>query len=372
MYNSNDKGETRAIFLIPAVCCVIAVVLAASLEYTNAFTTVTSGDTDGLAVRTALYALIGAAAAYGASRLDLSLLERYSVSIGAAGLALTALTFTSLGFSPEGSDDRAWLSLGFITVQPAEVLKLCFIVTFSAHICKVGNVNRPVTLLLLLLHAAVPAALVWAQGDQGTAVIFVVIAAVMLFSGGLAYGYAAAALCSLPVGASLAFGMLRDHQKKRIEVLFDPSLDPLGTGFQQLQSRRAIAGGGLFGHGLFSNGEELVYVSQSQNDFILAYAAQAAGMLICGVMIVLLFRLCYAVAASPVRTRFAGSVTAGVGALFFSHTLINTAMALGFMPVIGVPLPFFSSGGTAMVTMLTAAGLVCAARKQKAASAAVP
>lgn len=365
MYNSNHNGRRTALFVIPAVCCVMAVVLAASLEHTNALTTVTSGSTNGLALRTALFALAGAAAAFAASRTDTELLRRCALPIGASGLVLTALTFTPLGTAPSGSDDRAWLGYGGLSFQPSEILKLCFIISFSAHLCRVKNMSRPVSALLLLLHAAVPAALVWAQGDQGTALVFAVIAAVMLVSGGLPYPYTAAALIMLPAAARLASGLLQEHQRRRIAVLFDPSLDPLGTGFQQLQSRRAIAGGGLFGRGLFTDGSSFVYVSQSQNDFILAYAGQAAGMLACAVITALLFGLCFTVTrlSAKAQTPFGQHLCSGAGGLFFAHTLINTAMALGFMPVIGVPLPFFSSGGTAMIAMLAALGFVSAAQR---------
>ncbi len=365
LYNGSSACKFRAVFVITAVCCVLSAVLAASLEYTNALSTVTSGNTVGLALHTALFALIGAAAAFGASKLDLSLLEKYALPIGLLGLLLTGLTFTPLGISPEGSDDRAWLSLGFFTMQPSELLKLCFIITLSAHIAGTKNINSPKSLGLLLLHSAVPTVLVWAQGDQGTALVFGVIAAGMLVSAGLSYKVIAAVMIALPLGARLASQLLLEHQKRRIAVLLDPSLDPLGTGFQQLQSRRAIAGGGLLGKGLFSDGKGFVYVSQSQNDFILAYAAQAAGVIACGVIILLLFRLCIAVTAVYSPSKFGQGIIAGTGALLFSHTLINTASALGSMPVIGVPLPFFSSGGTAMITMLTALGLVRAAAEHK-------
>lgn len=363
MYNSNNTKGQWALAVIPALCCVMAVVLAASLEYTNALTTVTSGSTDGLALRTGLFALAGGAAALAASRTDTALLQRFCLPIGALGLILTALTFTPLGYSPEGSDDRAWLGAGMLSFQPSEVLKLCFIVTFSAHLCRAKNISRPGSLGLLMLHGAVPAALVWAQGDQGTAVVFIIIAAVMLVAGGLPFPYLAAALIALPAGGGLLSGLLKEHQRQRIAVLFDPGLDPLGAGFQQLQSRRAIAGGGLLGKGLFTDGRGFVYVSQSQNDFILAYAGQAAGLLMCGIMTALLFGLCLAVFSVKAETPFGRSLCTGVGALFFAHTLINTAMALGFMPVIGVPLPFFSAGGTAMITMLMALGFVSAAQR---------
>lgn len=194
------------------------------------------------------------------------------------------------------------------------------------------------------------------------------IAAIMMFAGGLSWKYIVSALILSPVILWAVWKwVLLEHQKQRIMVLFNPELDPLGTGYQQSQGRLALQSGGLFGKGLFSgDSKEFIYVSESQNDFIFSYAGQTAGFIGCGIIILILFAVCLRLVIDSSKCTKPGSlVCAGVFGLIFSHTFINIGMVLGFMPVIGVPLPFFSAGGTAMVTMLTGIGLVQASLKSE-------
>ncbi len=348
---------------LTVVCCAAGALTVWSLEDTAQYVRVTSGGVDmPFAIRQSVYIVLGLAAMLAVGRIEIQKLTEHKYIVGAVGVLPTLLTFTSLGVSAGGSDDRAWLAVGGYTFQPSEILKVCFIITFAAHITALGKrIDRPLPLLGLLLHAAVPTALVYFQGDQGTAVIFLLIAAVMLFAAGLSFRYAAVAVVISPLIAwSVWTFLLKDHQKERILVLLDKGLDPLGTGFQQRQSAAALQNGGLLGRGLFSAGDEkLVYVSQSQNDFVFSYIGQTLGFVGCAAVLILLFSLCMRIAACSGRgTKEENLVSAGVFALLFSHTLINTGMVLGFLPVIGVPLPFFSAGGSACISMCAAVGLV--------------
>ena len=361
MYNKSRRADLP-LLLLTAAACGIGLTLAASLGYIGAAQDITSGETGGLFATQAAALLIGAVLCVSVMLIGSKRLARYGAHILTAGMALTALTFTPLGVSPEGSDDRAWLSLGGVTLQPSELLKLCFIVSFAAHLDTVKDrLSRPRELALLLLHAAAPTALVWAQGDQGTALVFILIAAGMLFAAGLNAGYFAAAVLALPLAGWVLWSrLLGEHQKDRIKVLLYPSADPLGTGFQQLQAGRALAQGGLWGSGLFSRERDLVYVSQAENDFIFSYAGQVGGLVLCGAIIVILFAAVLRMTALAGRSTGAGRLMiAGAAMMLFSHTFLNLAMVLGFMPVIGIPLPFISAGGTAMIAMLGAVGLAC-------------
>lgn len=342
------------------LCCGTGLLLTASLEYIGAAQDITSGSVKGLFSRQLAASAVGIAAGAAAVFIGSERLCRHALPIGLAGLLLTALTFTPLGFSPEGSDDRAWLRLGSFSIQPSELLKLCFIITFAAHIAGTGSrINSPPRLLLLLLHAALPVLPVWAQGDQGTAVVFIIIAAVMLMSAGLHAGYVVGAGLAAPAAGWIVWRFfMQEHQRQRLAVLLDPSLDPLGAGFQQAQARLAVAGGGLTGSGLFSRERDLVYVSQSQNDFIFAFAGQVGGAVLCGAVILLLNSLILRITVISARNVGVQRLVAvGAAAMLFGHTFINIAMVLGFMPVIGVPLPFISSGGTALAVMTAAAAL---------------
>lgn len=338
------------------------IILVFSLVDTNSYQKISTGISSSLWKTKILATVIGGTAYIVLSFISIDKIAGYWKWIAAIGILFTALTFTPLGTGPSGSDDRAWLSFMGYTVQPSEVLKLCFIITFSVHISYVKDkFNKPLTILGLLAHAAVPVLIVDLQGDQGTGVVFVIIAVVMMFAGGLSWKYIVSALILSPLIIWIVWKwVLLEHQKQRILVLFNPDLDPLGTGYQQAQGAKALQSGGLFGKGLFSGGEKnFVYVSESQNDFIFSYAGQTLGFIGCGVIIIILFVICLRLVANSAKCPPLGSsVCAGVFGLIFSHTFINIGMVLGVMPVIGIPLPFFSAGGTAMVTMLTAMGLV--------------
>lgn len=361
LYNKIKHMDFILIIFV-VLACTGGIILVFSLVDTNSYQKISYGISPSLWITKIAAVMIGLAAMFILSMIRIDRIARHWKLIGTGGILFTLLTFTPIGTGPASSDDRAWISLFGFTVQPAEVLKLCFIITFSVHITHVReHFNRPLTILGLLCHAVIPVSIVYLQGDQGTGVIFIIIAVVMMFAGGLSWKYILSTLILSPVIIWAVWKwLLLDHQKQRIMVLFNPELDPLGTGYQQSQGKLALQSGGFWGKGLFSGGsEEFIYVSESQNDFIFSYAGQTVGFVGCGVIILILFAICLRLVIDSSKCSQPGcSVCAGVFGLIFSHTFINIGMVLGFMPVIGVPLPFFSAGGTAVLTMLTAMGLV--------------
>ena len=367
LYNKMERADLPMLLLALSLCGA-GLLLAASMEYIGAAQELTSGSTDGLLKRQAAAVAAGlifreALILFGSRRA-----VKAAPFIFAGGALLTALTFSPLGVSPAGSDDRAWLELGGTTIQPSEILKLCFIISFAAHLDRCGEkLNSPGALGLLLLHSAFPAALCWAQGDQGTALIFIIVAGWMLVSAGISMKWRLAAAVMIPAAGWAAWRfLLAEHHKQRLALIAQPSLDPLGAGFQQLCSRRAIAGGGWLGSGLFSRQRDLVYVSQAQNDMIFSYAAQTGGFLLCAVIIILLFAAVLRAVTVSHRSLGAGALmSSGTAALIFSHAFLNIAMTLGLAPVIGVPLPFVSSGGTAAACMLGATAFVRAENRKE-------
>lgn len=363
------KNTDVLLLILTLVCCAGGIILVFSLVYNNGSGAISSNITSSLWKTKLAATVLGLTCAAIIYSLGIKRIAKLWIIFIIGGLALTALTFTSLGIGPAGADDRAWLDLKGFTIQPSEILKICFIISFASHIAKVKEtLNKPLILLSLIFHAAVPVTIVCMQGDQGTAVIFIIIAIVMLFAGGLKWQYIITTVILSPVIIwSIWHFFLLDHQKQRILVLFNPELDPLGTGYQQLQGKKAIQSGGLWGKGLFNGNEkEFIYVSESQNDFIFSYAGQTIGFIGCIIIVILLFAICFRILIDSTKCNSLGSeVCAGVTGLIFSHSIINIGMVLGFMPVIGVPLPFFSAGGTAMVTMLSAIGLVLACLKDK-------
>ena len=356
------KNTDITLIILTAVCCIGGILLTFSMAYNSKYQNITSGNPSSSWKTTLIAAAIGTVACIIIAKLGIRRIKKLWWLAAVIGLVGVALTFTSLGVGPSGSDDIAWLRFKGFTIQPSEILKLCFILSFSVHINKVkANLNKPFVLLGLLAHAAVPVALVCLQGDQGTAVVFIIIALIMLFAGGIKWQYVLTVILLSPVILWTVWSFfLQEHQKKRILILFNPELDPLGTGYQQIQGKKAIVNGGLWGKGLFSGRtEEFVYVSEAQNDFIFSYIGQTLGIVGCIAVAALLFFICIKILINSTKCDTLGAeVCAGVMGLIFSHSVINIGMVLGFMPVIGIPLPFFSAGGTAMITMLIAIGMV--------------
>lgn len=275
-------------------------------------------------------------------------------------LALVALTFTSLGMKNAGADDRAWLDLGFISMQPAEVLKLAFILSFSFHLYKdKDNINHPLHLLFIILHGAVPVGIVALQGDYGTAIVFLMMFVAMLFSAGLSFKYIIAALVATPPALYLLWNYgLQSLHKKRIMILIEPGTDPMGLEYQQNLGLAALGSGKLFGKGFLS--KEFTEVPEMHNDFIFAHLGQVFGFVGAVAVIVLLAYICIRVLSDSRKTMdlLGKLICMGTFAMLFTHCFMNIGMVLKVMPVIGIPLPFLSAGGTALLSMYVAVGLV--------------
>ncbi len=280
-----------------------------------------------------------------------------------AALGLFALTFTSLGYGREGADDVAWIDLGFVQIQPSEILKLVFLLTFSLHISKVKEkLNRPLHLMLLLIHAGLPMGLVAVQGDYGTAIVFAAMTVFMLFAAGLSFWYLLAGVAAaIPAGYFIWNYVFGDVHRGRILVLLHPGTDPLGLEYQQDLGLRAIRAGGLFGLGL--ENDAYITVPEMHNDFIFSFIGEAFGFVgtvatVCVLAVICLRLFADSRAAKDIMGR---TLCIGVFAIMFTHDLANLGMVLKVMPVIGIPLPFFSAGGTAMLSMYLCIGLALSA-----------
>ena len=282
-------------------------------------------------------------------------------------LGLVALTFTSLGYGREGADDIAWVDFGFIQIQPSEIMKFVFLLTYSLHISKVGDkLNKPINLLLLGIHAAIPMGIVAVQGDYGTAIIFASMTIFMLFAAGLSFWYLLGGAALLPiVGYVLWNYVFGDVHRNRILVLFHPGTDPLGIEYQQDLGLKAIRAGELFGLGL--DADAYVKVPEMHNDFIFSFVAQAFGFVGAVAAVCIMAFICLRIFADShaAKDTMGKTICMGVFAILFTHYLMNLGMVLKVMPVIGIPLPFVSAGGTAMVSMYLCIGLVISAYTHK-------
>ncbi|MFZ2539240.1 MAG: FtsW/RodA/SpoVE family cell cycle protein [Oscillospiraceae bacterium] len=275
-------------------------------------------------------------------------------------VVLTYIIGTGGAGASAAADDKAWLNLGFTTIQPAELLKLSFIFTFALHLSKVKEqINQQKPFLLLCLHGAVPTVLVMLQGDFGTALVFFIIFAFMMFVAGLSLRFIAVGLvASIGVAPLIWNYVLPSHLQKRFLVAWHPESDPLGAGMQQFKGRIAVGSGGLFGRGIAS--DNLFYVSESHNDFIFSYIGQTLGFVGTITTLLLIIFLCVKILMNSKMSKdnLGTFICIGVFSMFLFQAIINIGMVLCIIPVIGITLPFFSAGGTSVTISYMAIGMV--------------
>lgn len=313
---------------------------------------------------------MGVFAAFIISFIDYRKLVKFWPLFAIVSIGFVALTFTSLGYQREGADDQGWIKIFGISMQPSEIMKIAFILTFSYHLSKdEEDMNKPLHMLLLLLHGGIPIGIVGLQGDYGTAIVFAAIFGFMLISAKISWKYLAIAPFAIAgVVAVMWFNFLSQFHKERILILFHPGTDPENVEYQQDLGLAAIKSGGVFGKGLFANSDEYIYVPELHNDFIFAHVGQVFGFIgSLGVLIVLAY-ICLKVFADSriTRDRLGRFICMGAFGLFFTHCLMNIGMVLKVAPVIGVPLPFLSGGGTAMLSMYVVIGLVLSTYSHRA------
>lgn len=318
-------------------------------------------------------AAIGAAAAFVTAQADYMLIIKkwYFAAIAAAVLAFSVFLF---GMRVSGTDDTAWITLPFgMTVQPSEFIKPCFIVTFTRHLCLLrenGVLQKPWAVLTLILHAALPVAVIHLQGDDGTALVFVMIFLVMTLLGGVKLRYFAALGGLSAAGLPLVWKyIMNDAQKNRLLSLFATDDSAMADyAYQQYQGRLSLGSGGLLGTG-WLNGQRVGsgVVPEQENDFILTAAGEELGFLGCLVIIALLFAIMLIIIRNSKKaSTYEGALLcAGAFAVIAAQTCLNLGMVLGLLPVIGVTLPFFSAGGSSLISTFICIGLVQSVRIHK-------
>ena len=258
---------------------------------------------------------------------------------------------------------RSWIRFGAIGIQPSEIAKICFIVTFSCHLSKVhDDINKPLTILGLLLHIGVLVGLILLQPDMGSVLVFLFMFICLMFVAKLSYKYI------LPIGvagvASLPFiykYVLSEYQQKRIQVFFNPNLDPRGRGYNVIQSKIAVGSGQLWGKGYLQGTQnQMGYLPTKYTDFIFSVISEEFGFIGALLVTAVLFFIIYKCFKTAQKTdnAFGRYICVGVGAMMLFHAFENIGMCIGLMPVTGIPLPFVSYGGTSLVVNMIAIGLV--------------
>ncbi len=255
---------------------------------------------------------------------------------------------------------RRWLNLGIIHLQPSEPMKWALILMLSFWF-SMREARDLRALGVGLALAGLPAALIVIQPDLGTTIVLLATATCLLLAAGLSwkwFGLAlGAGLASLPV----LWHFMHDYQKKRVLTFLDPESDPLGAGYHVIQSKIAIGSGGIFGKGFLQGTQaRLHFLPEQHTDFVFAVLAEEGG-LIASALLLLLYGVLIGrilVIAYRAHTRFASLVCIGVATVLGLYVVVNIGMVAGLLPVVGIPLPFVSYGGSALVTELAALGLV--------------
>ncbi len=291
-------------------------------------------------------------------------LMQLALPVYAVGVALL-VAVALFGLVKNGS--RRWINIGVI-IQPSEIMKLALPLTLAWFFQRREGMIRWRDFIMAALIALVPIVLILRQPDLGTATLVGASGFFVIFLAGLSWrlliGLGMAGLASLP----LVWSMLHDYQRSRVMTLLDPTSDPLGKGFHIIQSTIAIGSGGLFGKGwLGGTQSHLEFIPERTTDFIFAVFSEEFGLLGNGVLLLLYLLLIGRglIIAANAPTLFARLLAGAITLTVFVYAFVNMGMVSGILPVVGVPLPFMSYGGTAFVTLSLAIGMLMSIQRNR-------
>jgi len=293
-----------------------------------------------------------------AANVPLHYLSRIALPLYVLGLALL-IAVAAFGEIVNGA--RRWLDLGFTRIQPSELMKIAAPLMLAWYFDRYEAVLKMRDFALGALLVLVPVLLIAKQPDLGTALLVTAAGFFVLFLAGLSWKILVG--LALAGGASLPFlwSMLHDYQRQRILTLLDPSQDPLGAGYHTIQSTIALGSGGFFGKGWLNGTQShLDFLPERTTDFIFAVYAEEFG-LFGNLVLMVLFLLVVGrglVIAANAPTLFTRLLAGGITLTFFTYAVVNMGMVSGMLPVVGVPLPLISYGGTSLVTILFSVGLL--------------
>ncbi len=262
-----------------------------------------------------------------------------------------------------GKGAQRWIDIGPLQLQPSELMKILLVLALAAwfHRASWEKVGNPLFLIPPAILVLIPVALILKQPNLGTALITAMIGGAVFFAAGARLWKFAIIAAGVAVAAPIAYDHLRDYQKARITTFLDPESDPLGAGYNIIQSKIALGSGGMFGKGFLQGTQgHLNFLPEKQTDFIFTMIAEEfglAGALVVLSLLALVVVFCFLVAFRS-KHQFGRLVAIGLGTNFFLYVFVNVAMVTGSIPVGGVPLPLISHGGSAMLTTMLGFGLL--------------
>ena len=300
--------------------------------------------------------------------MDMDVIKKGALPIYVISLILLLLTIF-LGQGEQQWGSNSWLILGPIQLQPSEITKVGIIFSLAAYLEKYKeDINKPSRLLLTLMFAGLPVLFILLQPDFGTAMVYIFFIAIMLFSAGLSWKWILALLALASIGSLILILNLEGYRADRIHDFLDPSRDTSGSGWQQQQGLIAIGSGMFKGRGFMKGTQaQYGYIPEKETDYIFSVLAEELGfigaLLMLIAFIIMIYRLL--IISKNSKNSFISLMTIGICAMFFVHIFENVAMTIGLMPVTGIPLPFFSSGGTFLLICFVNIGLALSASMQK-------
>ncbi len=299
-----------------------------------------------------------------------------SSAVGLIAYPICLILLIVVLFMPEVNGASSWFNIGSIQIQPSEFTKIAYILVLAKYIEYVHTkgkdaINKWYYVALAAFIFIIPVALIMLQPDFGTALVFASITFFMLFKSGLSYKYVLALILILIVTVPLMyFFVLSDYQQERIQVFFNPEQEPLGAGYNAIQSKIAVGSGMLFGTGLGKGTQtQWGYLPVKSSDFIFSVISEEMGFIMSALIVVLYIVMLYRILklAETSKDRLGSVISIGVFGMLFFHFLENIGMTIGLMPITGIPLPFVSYGGSSMLTNFIALALVLSisSRRQK-------
>jgi len=278
-------------------------------------------------------------------------------------LLLMLLIVLGIGVISKGA--QRWLNIGLFRFQPAEIMKLVLPITVAWYLKDKALPPSGKTLLISLAMVAVPAILVAKQPDLGTAIMITVSGLVVLLFAGLNWKVLVGSATALVVSFPLAWHFLHAYQRARVLTFFNPERDPLGDGYHIIQSKIAIGSGGLMGKGwLLGTQSHLQFLPEHTTDFIFAVLGEELGLIGCllliGIFLFIVGRGLYI--SIKAQDTFSRLLAASLSVTFFISFFVNVGMVVGILPVVGIPLPLVSYGGSSIITMLAGFGIIMSLR----------
>ncbi len=268
---------------------------------------------------------------------------------------------------------QRWINLGILSFQPSEVFKLIFIIAVSTYLSNRGEpIIKSMPIKGIIIFAVIPALLIIKQPDLGTSLLIMFLFVILFVTKGLSKRIIVLALVigliSIPFIGHVSWNTLKDYQKNRIIAFLDPDIDPSGIGYHINQSKITIGSGGIYGKGYLKGTQgALKFLPEKHTDFIFSIFAEEKGF-IGSIFLISLYMFLFLRGintAMLAKDEFGRLVATGITAMFFIYFFVNICMTLGMMPVVGVPMPFMSYGGTALLSNFIAVGILINIRMRR-------